>query len=103
MARDLIAWYVEDLGLPHPKAVDCHECAERKATTYAMYVYPVCKWCKKELAFVLGDITSIAHHAPKLKRDRELAQGISVATKLLQEHAGEKVIDPEYLDEERKK
>ena len=99
MARELIAWYVSDLGLPHPKAVDCHECAERKAVTYAMYVYPVCQWCKKELKFVLGDITAIAHLSPKLKRDRQLTQGIAVASKLLAENAG--VIDPEYVEENK--
>jgi hypothetical protein len=99
MARDLIAWYVQDLGLPHPKAVDCHECAERKAKTYAMYVYPVCEHCRKALAFVLGDISAIANMAPKLKRDRQLAAGISVASKMLQEHAGSPM-EGEYLEEE---
>ncbi len=95
MARELIAWYVSELGLPHPQSLDCHECAESKAKEYAMYVYPVCRFCRKEFAFVLGDIKTIAHLSPKLKKKQQLAAGIQTAQKLLQDSPAP--IDGEYL------
>ena len=96
MARELITFYVAYLGLPDPHTLDCHECADRKAVQFGMYVYPVCRVCGREMAFVLGDIRAIARLA---RTKKELAAGVTIAHKLLSAPAPQRVIvtDPEYI------